>query len=121
MKNNREPVHLPNLSKTERVLSYIAAGGSAGRSFSEIQRFIVETIHDLDYDLREIRPKHWTKGTCPQYGGRRLYRGFWCGYLLRSHGARGRGDREGLLATHCVKFGKYYVLKRSSLKLLPIF
>jgi hypothetical protein len=113
--------HLPNLSKTERVLSYIADAGEGGRSFSEIQRFIVETLHGLDYDQREVRPSHWTKGTCPHYGSRRLYRGFWCNYLLRSHGASGRSDREGLLATHCLKSGKNYVLKRSSLNLLPVF
>lgn len=49
-----------------RILAYIKRSG--GASFSEIQRFVVEEIHGLNWDQKNVN-------------GRRRYRGYMCEYL----------------------------------------
>lgn len=65
------------MNKSERVIEFIKAAGGAGRSFSEIQRFVVETLNGLNYDER-AQPSSWAPAATPP----RRYRGYWCNHLL---------------------------------------
>jgi hypothetical protein len=66
------------MTKSDQVIKYIRDAGIAGRSFTEIQRFIVETLNGKNFDERSTSVYGLAAGETP----RRRYRGYWCNRLL---------------------------------------
>ena len=96
------------LQDTDRfkVLQFIGEAGDAGRTFSEIQKFIVVELRGLNWDdtddwyFRDRDPQHRISRPV-----RRRWRGYWCDNLLGSMYPYGH---QGLLKTYCQKhFGKW--------------
>lgn len=84
----------------DKVLRFIGAGCDKGRSFGEIQRFIVEG-NGLNYD--EFEKTSWSGHW------RRRYRGYWCVNLCGS-----MYTGPGILQTYCYKNGMgRYVLREA--------
>ena len=75
-----------------------------GLTFTEIQRFIVES-NGLDYDKQQVI-NSWdvNNGAEPRY--RRQYRGYWCDRLCTKF-----FGGPGFLAQYCNKNGNRYTLK----------
>lgn len=103
------------MTKKQAVLGFIAESPT-GRSFGEIQRFIVQ-LNGLNYDEFELVrdynhfPTQVHSGRTIEYVGpwkmnrRRRYRGYWCTNLVGSH-----YGREGILPAHCNKVnGRYFI------------
>lgn len=71
-----------------------------GLTFTELQRFIVES-NGLDYDEKDGE-------------GRRKYRGYWCSTLGTSgkqYNGRTYVPKHSFLLANCTKVGKRYVLR----------
>ena len=84
-------------TKAFKILDHIGASPFTGRSFSEIQEFIV-TLNGLDWNERAtLYP--WAPGlrTHAKQSARK-YRGYYCTILLG-----GMHYHQGLLHTYCVK------------------
>ncbi len=103
-------------TKKQMILGFIAES-SNGRTFGEIQRYIVE-LNGLNYDQFELVrdynhfPTRVSRGQSIEYVGpwkmvrRRRYRGYWCTNLVGSH-----YGREGILAANCNKINGRYLIK----------
>lgn len=98
---------------TAMVLSFIGNAEEKGRTFGEIQRYVVEELHDLDYDEFE-RTWRWdnVRQRAIKDGARvRKHRGWWTCNLCGC-GKSGYGERRiGILEKYCDKVGKRYILK----------
>ena len=81
------------MATKEQVLKFIAESGETGRTFTEIQKFVVAT-NGLDWNKRS-------------YDGRLAYRGYWC---VNLRGGRYSG-RKGILNENCKKLetGKWVI------------
>jgi hypothetical protein len=95
------------------VYAFITKAGLQGRTFGEIQRFVVEK-NGLDYnqttiDYRRSRRKS-TPAAYTAYIARK-YRGYWCVNLLGVGGVC-YPRRIGILELGCIKVGKHYVSKK---------
>lgn len=94
------------MTKSEQIIEFVKASPS-GRTFTEIQRFIVE-LKGYDYDEKTLI-NSWAvrnKGAKPKYA--RRWRGYWCTYLLG--GGIGNCYGPGLLRLNgCKKVGKAWV------------
>jgi len=77
------------MTKTKQILGFIKEGGLYGRSFGEIQRFIVE-LNGRNYDEFET-VYDFTRGKNVR---KRVNRGYYCTNLV---------GRNGLFKTHGVK------------------
>ena len=91
------------------VYAFITKAGLQGRTFGEIQRFVVEK-NGMNYD--EKKPEVvWNNATGPTHKIKmvRRHRGYWCTNLC---GAFNCGNnRVGILELATVKRGKQYVSK----------
>jgi hypothetical protein len=84
-------------TKAFGILNYIGEGGLEGRSFSEIQWYIV-TRNGLKWDERSpVYPYAPGLRTHPEQTARK-YRGYYCTNLMG-----GPHYHQGLLNTYCVK------------------
>ena len=104
---------------TLAVLKHLSKFPS-GMTFTEIQRFIVES-NGLDFDKRiVVNPWEVEAGKAPKH--RRQYRGYWCDRLCTSaryvvsynsygHAFGGWKPVPGILEKFTDKIGKHYVLK----------
>ena len=90
------------------VYSFITKGGLEGRTFGEIQRFVVEK-NGRDYDDR-VAFESWDKNGIKMITYPRKNRGYWCTNLCGLHG--NFQHREGILELCSVKVGKRYVSKK---------
>lgn len=86
------------MTKTERVLRFIGRAKDKGRSFTEIQRYIVEDLNGKDFD-EPPKTYPWHKDI-PRTNRKRRYRGYWCDRLL---GGLYSNGGEGLLHSYCKK------------------
>lgn len=105
------------MTKTEKVVRFIRRAKN-GRTFGEIQRFIVE-MNGMDYDDHHIAFSR-RNGMVHQKRVR-TWRGYWCDYLCDTYKYKPTKDRNtgftrmsckrksGLLSRFCVKKnGRYY-------------
>ena len=93
------------MTKREQIWNFIREAGSKGRSFTEIQRFIVE-LNGLDYDERDDT-------------GRRRYRGYYCSSFFQNNWAYRFVNNEWVHPTAILsrdnwvvknKFGRYFAV-----------
>lgn len=94
--------------KTAQVLSFIGNSGKDGRTFSEIQRFVVE-MNGLNYDEKNV-DYYYPTPTGPAARYVRRYRGYWTAALCGTNGFYSK-PRIGILKKYCEKVGKKYILK----------
>ena len=104
------------MTKTKKVLNFIRRSRN-GRTFGEIQRYIVE-MNGKDYDDRHTVIRMRSNGR--YYKLRvRIWRGYWCDYLCDRTKMRPRYDtlgarhywptkQKGLLSRFCYKIGNRY-------------
>lgn len=78
-------------SKRQQVIDFIKSCGTAGASFGQIQRFIVE-LNGYNYDEMQQVNK-WDTASPPVF--KRRFRGYWCVNL-------GSTRRRGILQETCV-------------------
>lgn len=91
------------------VYSFITKAGLEGRTFGEIQRFVVEK-NGRDYDSFAPTSSYVDKTGKSRQIWKRTNRGYWCTNLLGcNYGYHGR--RVGILESATVKVGKRYVSK----------
>jgi stress response protein SCP2 len=97
------PLNLKRVTKKMVVLGFIAEATN-GRTFSEIQRFVVE-LNGKNYDEMEDKLAWDAVNNCTKVIGKvRRYRGYWSTNLT------GYGGSGGMLGKHCVKIkGRYYI------------
>jgi len=74
---------MAKMAKAKRVLRFIGRSGTNGRSFTEIQEFVLRMNNIIG--PKESRPRH--------------LRGYWCDYLLGDSD----NDRVGFLRERCFK------------------
>lgn len=95
--------------KRRKVLGFIGESPT-GRTFGEIQRFIVEKLHGLNYDEMITKYAYTGIGGKWPVGLVRKYRGYWCTNLCGLSDMYGK-PRMGLLERYCEKVGDKYFLK----------
>lgn len=94
---------IPKKEMRQKVLDFIKKARAKGRTFGEIQRFVVEDLHGYDYD--EMSDSYnWRSNS---YKPARKYRGYWCTNLL---GTRWR-KAPGILPSTCIKIRGRWVHK----------
>jgi hypothetical protein len=92
-------IKLPRVgTKARQHLEFIGTG----KTFSEIQRFIVE-LNGFNYDEKRLESV-WTRKGVEQRFLRR-YRGYYCTVLY------GGWNQVGFFFTYCDKVGKLWALK----------
>jgi len=84
------------------VYSFITKAGLEGRTFGEIQRFVVEK-NGLNYDEKLVK-RPWRKTEV------RRYRGYWCTNLCGNNNYGHK--RQGILELATVRVGNRYVSKQ---------
>lgn len=92
---------IPKKEMRQKVLDFIKKARAKGRTFGEIQRFVVEDLHGYNYD--EMSTKYDWKSD--SYKPARKYRGYWCTNLL---GTMHRSS-PGILPSTCTKINGKYV------------
>lgn len=99
-----------------RVLDFIQRSWN-GRTFSEIQQYIVEDIHDYDWDLMVPSWKWNEKESKTEPCLKRKWRGYWCDRLLG-----GMHTHQGLLWTYCIKRpdGRWIVTEKCYLSTISV-
>jgi len=86
----------------QMVIDFIKSGKTLGKTFGEIQRFVVEDLHGYNYDDMNIKYDYWKYNS---YKPARKYRGYWCVNLL---GAKWR-TTPGILPSYCSKINKRWI------------
>jgi len=89
------------------VYSFITKAGLEGRTFGEIQRFVVEK-NGRDYD-QKVQVNKWDTENPPRF--LRKERGYWCVNLCGTGDIYGHG-RTGILELATVRVGNRYVSKQ---------
>jgi len=88
------------MTKTEKVVRFIRRAKN-GRTFGEIQRFIVE-MNGMDYDDHHIAFSH--RNGMVQQKRVRTWRGYWCDYLCDTYKYKPIIDsRSGIHRMSCKK------------------
>ena len=83
-------------TKYALVMNFIAKAGPEGRSYGEIQRYIVEELNGHDYDEMEDL-FHYPNGVRTVRERKRRWRGFWADHLV------GNYREMGMLKGYCKK------------------
>jgi hypothetical protein len=78
--NKQTGVILMKNTKAAQVLKFLSEN-SEGLKFGDLQRFVVEKIAGLNYDLKQPEPVWNYSKQCTVMRERRVHRGYWCNYL----------------------------------------
>ena len=91
----------------KKVIAFIKRARCAGRTFSDIQRYIVENLHGYDYD-EKVTYFNWEKKAPINI---RRYRGYWCTNLFGAFNYYKNSYRHGILRIYCKKINRKWVHK----------